>query len=128
MVLFQSEMWRSRGPSYLTSTNHLIALATILRFVSHFGQHFFYSPFIFLGLLSWYLAFPIQILKLSEWCLYVWFIFPLLPSPEGELYVGCSTLFARASFGQFFFFNHVAASLLEKAWCKEAPSLWTEVY
>lgn len=47
MVLFQSEMWRSRGPSYLTSTNHLIALATILRFVSHFGQHFFLFPFYF---------------------------------------------------------------------------------
>lgn len=35
------------------------------------------------------------------------------PLPEGELYVGCSMPFARASFGGFF--NHVAASLLEKA-------------
>lgn len=89
VVLFQTEMWWSRGHSYLTSTTHLIALATFIGFVSHFwATQDFYYPFIFLGSLSWYLALPIQILKLSEWCLYVWFIFPLLSSPRGRVLRG----------------------------------------
>lgn len=95
------QMWQSRGCSNLTSTNRLIALAAVIGFVSHFGQCFFYSPFIFLGLLSWYLALPIQILKLSVVCMSGSFSLSY-PLPEGEFYVGCSMPFARASFGECF--------------------------
>lgn len=127
MVLFQTEFWRSRGCIYLANINCLIASATLRGFASHFGQHLLFIPlFIFLGLLSWYLALPIQILKLSERCLYVWFIFPLILSPRESFTWDVARRLQGLPLGDFF--NHVAASLLEKAWCEEAPSTWTGVY
>lgn len=85
------------------------------------GHHFFPFPFILRVLLSWYLALPIQILKLSEWCLYVWFIFTLIFSPRESFTWDVAHRLHRLPLGDF---SRVAACWLEKAWCRGSPFLW----
>lgn len=112
------QMRRSRGHSNLTSTNHLITLATFIGFVSRFGQHFFIP--LFSRLVVMVSGTSHSDIKI-EWVVSVCLVhFPSYPLPEGELWDVAHRL-QGLPLGDSF--NHVVESLLERARCEEALPL-----